>query len=103
MCDEITYPFPNFSGFTVEVWVISSHNWGYYAYDDLSILVSKLTHVSKRGPNVLEAMLMCLILSLLDTEFFAQIISISHQTIPWLFASPRHQRTANFKVQFWKL
>ena len=51
--DEIIYQFPNFNGCTVEFgngWVISSHI--YWACDYLCILVLKLNHVSKRGPNV---------------------------------------------------
>ena len=44
--DEITYPFPNFNGATVEVW-----EWIFYnGCDKLSILGLKLPYVSKMGP-----------------------------------------------------
>ena len=42
MLDEITYPFPNFSRCTVEVW-----EW---IRDYLSMLGLKLIHISKTGP-----------------------------------------------------
>ena len=49
---EITYPFPNFNGITVEIWEWISNFIPtlYWACDYLSILVDKLIHVSKRGP-----------------------------------------------------
>ena len=50
---EITYPFPNFNGATIEVWEwISNFIPQFYrACDYLSMLVLKLNHVSKRGPS----------------------------------------------------
>ena len=49
--DEITYPFLNFNGCTVEVqeW-ISNFIPHYNGCDYLSMLGLKLNHVSKRGP-----------------------------------------------------
>ena len=41
--DEIIYPFPNFNGF---------HPTLYWIWNYLSMLWSKLNHVSKRGPCV---------------------------------------------------
>ena len=59
LCDEITYPFPNFNGFTVEVWEwicdFVPHNLTYE--DDLSMLRLKLIHVSKSGPRCLPMLL----------------------------------------------
>ena len=44
---EITFPFPNFNGAAVYVWVISSHI--YLARDYLSVPMLKLIRVSKMG------------------------------------------------------
>ena len=52
MCDEITYQFGNSDGAAVEVFFISfgiSYFTFYWAYGYVSILGSKLIHVSKRG------------------------------------------------------
>ena len=50
MCDEITYPFPNFNGCTVEVWKWISNFIPHFACDYLSMLGLKLIHVRKGGP-----------------------------------------------------
>ena len=52
VCDEITYPFPNFNGTTVEVleW-ISNFIPPCDVCNDLSMLELKLIHVSN-GPRV---------------------------------------------------
>ena len=50
VCFEITYPFPNFNGCTVEVWEwILIHPTFYNGFYYLSMLGFKLNHVSKRG------------------------------------------------------
>ena len=49
MWDEITYPFLNFNGATVEI-TYQFHLTLYQACDYLSMLGLKLNHVSKRGP-----------------------------------------------------
>ena len=51
--DEITYQFPNFNGYTVEVWEWISNFTTHViitACDYLSMLGLKSIHVSKRGP-----------------------------------------------------
>ena len=50
--DEITYPFPNFNGCTVEVWEWISDFIPYFynGCNYLSMLGLTLIHVSKRGP-----------------------------------------------------
>ena len=51
--DEITYPFPNFNGGTVEVWEWISNfipPFTSWACDYISMLGLKLNHVSNRGP-----------------------------------------------------
>ena len=58
MWDEITYPFPNFNGATVEVWewitnLISHFMMGVISNSDLlSMLGFKLIHVGKRVPGI---------------------------------------------------
>ena len=48
--DKITYPFPNFNGYTVEFCKrISNLNTLYYGCNYLSMLGLKLIHVIKRG------------------------------------------------------
>ena len=50
MWDDITYSFPHFSGCTVEVWEWISYFIPHFTYNgcnDLSMLVFKLTRVSK--------------------------------------------------------
>ena len=47
--NEFTYPFPNFNGFTVEIW--GFHPILPWACDYQSMLGLKLKHVSKRGPR----------------------------------------------------
>ena len=51
--DDITYPFPNFNGATVEVWewINNIHPILYWACDYLSMMGLKLIHVSRRGPE----------------------------------------------------
>ena len=58
--DEITYPFPNFNGCTVEIWEWISnlmttqfHPTLCWSCDYLCMLVSNLIHISKRVPGVL--------------------------------------------------
>ena len=43
--DELSYPFPNFDGATVEIW-----DWINNFIPRYSILGSRLNHVNKRGP-----------------------------------------------------
>ena len=38
MWDEITYPFPNFNGYTVEVWEYVSNFIGYTLYSESSFV-----------------------------------------------------------------
>ena len=49
--DEITYPFPNFNGATIEVWdgYKQFHCTIYIGCNYLSMLGLKLIHVSKRS------------------------------------------------------
>ena len=47
--DEITYPFPDFNGETVEVWEWINIFIPHFTCDYLSILGFKLKHVCKRG------------------------------------------------------
>ena len=56
MWDEITYPFPNFIGCTVEVWEWISNfiSTLYNGCDYLSMLGLKLIRVSKRGPRSMD-------------------------------------------------
>ena len=49
MWDEITYPFPNFNGCTIEVWDKWFHLTLYLACDYLSVLGLKLIDVCKRS------------------------------------------------------
>ena len=46
--DEITHPFPNFNGGTVDVWERISHFTQRWVMDVI-VLGLKLIHVSKRG------------------------------------------------------
>ena len=51
--DQITYPFPNFNGCTVEVWEWTSHVDHLILYNEcnyLSMLSSRLIRVSERVP-----------------------------------------------------
>ena len=54
MWDEITYPFPNFNGCTVEVWEWISNIIPHFTgeCDYLSMLGIKLIHVTKCAPGV---------------------------------------------------
>ena len=49
--DEITYPFPNFNGCTVEVWEQISNFYPYFMVDVITHPCLKLVHINKRGPN----------------------------------------------------
>ena len=57
MWDEITYAFPNFNDYIVEVWECSLgmdmlfHPTPYWACDYLAMLGSKSIHVSKMVPE----------------------------------------------------
>ena len=48
MWDEITYPFSNFNGATVEI-AMDIHRTFYWAYDYLSMLGLQLNYVSEIG------------------------------------------------------
>ena len=53
LCDEITYPFPNFKGYTIEVWEwISNFITLYLASNFLSMLGFKQIHVSEGAPEL---------------------------------------------------
>ena len=47
MWDEINFPFQNFKGFTVEVWISSFIK--HFILDVITLLRFKLIYVSKRG------------------------------------------------------
>ena len=49
---EITYPFPNFNGCTVEVWEWINHFTFYNGCNYASVLGLKLIYVSKRGTGI---------------------------------------------------
>ena len=51
---EITYPFPNFNGCTVEVWEWISNFIPHYIMDVITYLCLKLIPVSKKGSQVVE-------------------------------------------------
>ena len=60
MWDEITYPFPNFNGATVDVWEWDKqfHFTLYNICNYLSMLGLKLIHVSQRDPRTSAAMVL---------------------------------------------
>ena len=52
--DEITYPFPNFNGATIEVWEGINDFIPHFLMDVITYPCwdLKLIHISKRGPGV---------------------------------------------------
>ena len=73
--DEITYPFPNFNGCTVEVWEWINNSISLYdGCNYLPPLGLKLNHVSKRGPwHIMPTNLPCV----LDPEYIAKGLPLS--------------------------
>ena len=97
--DEITYPFPNFNGATVEVWEGINNFIPYFGCNCLSMMGLKLNHVSKGATA--------------DDEYSVEYILVTHVThfgteievsrknyacqyplllMPWLLLSPGHQQ-----------
>ena len=51
MCYEITYPFPNFNGVTIEVWEWISNSISHFKMDvSAYICWDKLSHITIKGP-----------------------------------------------------
>ena len=68
MWDEITYPFLNFNGATVEVyeWISNFIPQFKYVYNYLSMLGLNLKNVSKRGPRCRYAVLLWIVVVILS-------------------------------------
>ena len=93
--DEITYPFPNFSGCAVEVWKMDKlfhttlYNWCNY----LSILWLKLINVSKRGlwslfikPSIRYSWLILTFLFILNHHLLKSFGAISPSFCPCIYS-----------------